>query len=347
VFDGVSAESLSWEDLEGGHTVDVLFVDSWSGEHEPALLNHLKHGSLVLQPATDAKLGAIGARFGLRGQEPVTSEVRDLPGWAMRIENEEHPLFSLFATGAYGDPFGAHFRKRATLEMNNKAKSLLVYDDSKPALALVDVDAGGHRPAAVAWWNLDLTATNWPDRSGFVLFFGEFVQYMGKRAFTNTTFSTEPGDPLRFDAGPAYSAADVTLLDEHDQSKKVIAESSRAPNRLMSAAPAEPGSYRWMAQGAILERTVVSFPESESDLRLLSPEELHRENGDVIPDAAHLSLADLRSGKPVWAWFLVAAAMLFMVEALSLRFFSKTREAAPTVSAAGTPTKREFAGVRS
>jgi hypothetical protein len=346
-LDGVAAESLTWADLEAGRTTDVLLVASWNGDHEPAIIDHLKHGSLALQPAPDANLGPLGARFGLRGEDPIKAEARDLPGWSLRIANEDHPLFALFAAGAYGDPFDARFRRRLALTMGDNAKPLLAFDDARTALTLVDFEIGGQRPAAIAWWNLDLSSTTWSDRSAFVLFFGEFIQYMGKRAFANARFSTDPGERLRFDAGAAFTIADVTLLDEHDQAKKIAVESTRTPNRLISTEPAEPGSYRWIAQGGVLDRAVVSFPERESDLRLLGTDELRQASGDLISDSARSSLSDLRSGKPIWAWCLGAAALFFLLEALCLQFFSKTREAVPIVPTAGAAPKREFAEVQS
>jgi hypothetical protein len=347
-LDGVAAESLTWAELEGGHATDVLLVSSWNGDHEPALIDHLKHGSLVLHPAPDANLGPTGAKLGLRGEDPAKAEARELPGWGLRIANEDHPVFTLFAGGAYGDPFEARFRHRVALALGDNAKPLLAFDDGRTGLALVDYEIGGQRPAAIAWWNLDLGATTWPDRSAFVLFFGEFVQYMGKRAFANAPFTTDPGERLRFDAGAAFTIADVTLLDERDQARKIAAESTRTPNRLISTEPAEPGTYRWVAQGGVLDRAVVSFPERESDLRLLGAGELRQAGGDLISDDARSSLSDLRSGKPIWAWCIGAAALFFLLEAFCLRSFSKSREAMPIVSAAGAaPRKRELAEVQS
>ncbi|MEA3209520.1 MAG: hypothetical protein QOE70_2577 [Chthoniobacter sp.] len=318
-LDGVTVRPLTLEQLEQPGRLDVLFIAGWNGRASGALADHLKRGgALVIQPAEGLDLGAVRAWLGLPAgsapEQPLAAEVRDAPGWSLRVANEEHPVFALFSSGAFGDPANARFRCRLAAPAFLTGKPLLAFDDDRPALAILDF-----RPdAAIAWWNLDLGASDWPSRTAFLPFFGEFLRHLGQRTGAQTVRLFEPGDPLRFDLAAALDPADVRLVDERDQAIRSAAESPRTPGRLVSESAAAPGSYRWMAQGGILDRAVVNFPETESDLRRLSDAELQQTAGALISDTARSRIRDLREGQPLWPWCLGAAALLLLAEGLCL-----------------------------
>jgi hypothetical protein len=138
--------------------------------------------------------------------------------------------------------------------------------------------------------------------------------------------SPEPGEPLRFEVGAALDPRDVRLADERDTLLTIAAASPRNPQLLITAVEPTPGSYRWIAQGGVLDRAVVNFPEAESDLRRLTGEELQAGAGAVIQNAGKTRLGALREGRPLWPWFLAAAALLLLLEAFLARLFSPLPE---------------------
>ncbi len=325
-LDGVAARRISSAEIAGVRA-EVLFVSQWRGDSLEALSAFLKNGgALVLAPAEGLDTAAVGAWLGQPAIGPLAAERRDAPGWSLRIAAEEHPVFALFSTGAFGDPAKGNFTARtATPSFLGKAKTLLAFDDGKPALAMLDFPAGGERPAAIAWWNLDLAAGDWATRTAFVPFFGEFLRHLASRTASPPLRVFEPGEELRFDAASADPSG-VRLADERDGALKISAESLRNPGRLITTADVVPGSYRWLAQGAVLDRAVVNFPESESDLRRMIAAELDAAAGTLVAGRDRARLADLREGRPLWAWFLAAAALLLLLEGVLLRIFRMRAE---------------------
>jgi hypothetical protein len=331
-LDGVAVRRLTPEQLAPTGRCEVLFIAGWDGRATAGLAEHLQRGgALVVQPAEGLDANAARTALGLSSapapEAALGIEVRDAPGWSLRVADEEHPALTLFATGAYGDPVNAHFWRRLTTPAFFTGRLLLAFDDGRAGLTFFE--AGPERRATVAWWNLDLGASDWPTRSAFVTFFGEFLRHLSSRLATPALRVFEPGVPLRYELAPALDPADVRLVDERDLAVAFAAESTRTAGRLLSEAAAAPGSYRWMAQGGVLDRAVVNFPETESDLRRLSQAELQASGGAVIADSARARIADLREGRPLWPWCLAAAALFLLLEGwCAWQFPAKTEPAA-------------------
>ena len=322
---------------------DVLFVAGWNGDGVEALRAQLRAGALVVQPAENLPGEAVRALLGggaeLNAGAAISVEMRDAPGWGIRITDEQHPMFGLFASGAFGDPVNARFRRRLTTPGSlERERPLLTFEDGRAALTLIDAPAGGDQRGLLAWWNLDLGASDWPSRTAFVPFFGEFLRHVAGRTGTRTLRVFAPGEPLRFDTPAAVDPADVRLVDEREQLVPAAAESPRAPGRLATMDAAVPGSYRWTAQGGVLERVAVNFPETESDLRRLTEAELGQGTGNVISAAARARLGDLREGRPLWPWCLAAAALFLLLEGVCLRRFHAVSSGSPRAAA---PARKE------
>jgi hypothetical protein len=334
-LESVAVRRLTPEQLATSTRDDLLFLAGWNGQTSVALTEHLQRGgALIVQPAEGLDVSAARASLGLAPapapETPLGIEVRDAPGWALQVADEEHPVMQLFTRGAYGDPVRAHFRRRSNVPAFVTGKPLLAFEDGRPGLTFFA--AGPERRATVAWWNLDLGATDWPTRSAFVSFFGEFVRHVSTRLAAPSLREFEPGARLRHELAATFDPAGVRLVDERDQSIPVAAESPRTPGRLASKLPSAPGSYRWMAQDGVLDRATVNFPETESDLRRLTPAELAQGGGELIASTAGARIAGLREGRPLWPWCLVAAALLLLVEGwCAWRFPSRTQtRVAPT-----------------
>ncbi len=310
-LDAVVARQSSLADA----TADVVFVAGWRGEDVAPLLQ--RGSAVVVQPAEGLDAAMLAK---LLGQEspasPLAAETKDAPGWNLQIAAEEHTVFSLFAGGAYGDPSAGKFRRRVVTPQFLKGTTLLKFDDGNPALMLID----GRR---LSWWNLDLGASDWMTRTAFLPFFGEFLRHVAAGVVAPSSHEFDPGEPLRLDAA-SLDPATIKLVDEREQAVALAAENTRKPGGLATAADIAPGSYRWMTQDGVLDRAVVNFPETESDLRTLTTAELEKGAGALITGSARERLGDLREGRPLWPWFLAAAAVLFVIEGVLLRFFKIT-----------------------
>lgn len=326
-LDGVTARRIQHSDIADARA-EVLLVSAWNGGEFDALTAFLKRGgAVVLQPTEGLDTAALGKWLGASATGPLGVEKRDA-GWSLRIAAEEHPVFSLFASGAFGDPAKGVFRSRTSTPLFvDKTKPLLAYDDGRAALAIFEFSIGADRPAAVAWWNLDLAATDWATRTAFVPFFGEFVRHLASRTQAPALRVFEPGTPLRFDTA-ALDPSVIRLVDDREQQTELAAEDARIPNRLAAKEVAVPGSYRWLAQDGVLDHAVVNFPDTESDLRRMSGAELEQSAGTLVSTRERTRLSDLREGHPLWAWFLAAAVLLFLIEGVLLRTFQRTGVAA-------------------
>ena len=357
-LDAVAVRRVPLAELERAGEFDVLFVAGWKGEAAEALSRQLRQGALVLQPGEELDTAALRKLLSNAADQPagqpLGAEVRDAPGWGLRIADEEHPVFALFAGGAYGDPANARFRRRLATPEFAAGKPLLTFDDGRPALTILDgapaaVGAPLKTPLStrnappMAWWNLDLAATDWPTRSAFLPFFGEFLRHLASRAGGRALRTFEPGAPLRLELGAALDPADVQLVNERDEAVRVVAESPRTPDRLVSEAPPAPGSYRWMAQNGVLDRAVINFPETESDLRRPPRAELEQNAGTVLASSARL--ADLREGKPLWPWCLAAAALFLLLEGVCLWRFPMNAERATVAPIVAKKHDKELAAV--
>lgn len=307
-LDAVAAHQSSTADA----TTDVVFFAGWRGEDIAPLLQ--RGAAVVVQPAEGLDAALLAKLIGQESPaSSLAAEAKDAPGWSLQIAAEEHALFSLFAGGGYGDPSAGKFRRRVATPQFLKGTMLLKFDDGKPALMLLD----GKR---IAWWNLDLGATDWTTRTAFVPFFGEFLRHLAVGAAVPASREFEPGEPLRFDAA-SLDPSTIKLVDERENMVALSAENTGKPGDLVTSADIAPGSYRWMTQDGVLDRMVVNFPEAESDLRTLTPAELKRDADTLIAGSARERLGDLREGRPLWPWFLAAAAMLFVIEGVLLRVF--------------------------
>ncbi len=343
-LDGVSVQAIPLEQLEKAGRYDVLFVAGWDGRAPETLRAQLhRDGALVIQPAPGLDPAPVRAALDLPAAagdaSPFALESHDAPGWSTHLASEDHPIFALFADGAFGDPVSGRFRQRLPFPAFLTGQTLLAYDDRQPALTLLARPS--EHPAPAAWWNLDLGASDWPAKTAFVPFFGEFLRYLAQRSGASALHEIPPGERLRFDTGGAIEPSEIRLVDSKDRPVAFGPESPAAPQRLASKAVAIPGRYRWLSQNTVLEETYVNFPESESDLRQLGLSEIERSGGAVIANVSRLT--DLREGKPLWPWCIAAAALMFLLEGLSLWLLPAKIEAAGETAAPAVNHRKEVA----
>jgi hypothetical protein len=305
----------------------LVFVANWDGTGAEGLRALAQSGAvLVVQPGAqlDATKAAALWGDGGTGATGVQAKVEERAdaGWGLRIAAEEHPIFTLFATGAFGDPASGKFRRRVKAPAIEAGfRPLLSFDDGALALGIRDlVVAGSNRQTVpMVWWNLDAAASDWSTRSTFLPLFGEILQHLA--SFTRSRVEREfmPGHALQFTPDPSIDPADVVLASSNAAPVKTVNQSGPSGALLASQEGVAPGAYEWSAQGAVLDRAVVNFPEVESDLRRMDAAALQAGSGDVISGARLSSLRELRVGSPIWPWCIGVAATCLLVEALLLR----------------------------
>ena len=124
-------------------------------------------------------------------------------------------------------------------------------------------------------------------------------------------FTLEPG------AFPAWSPADpsqaATLTLADPDGKPVPLKQMPGPV-WQSSQPAVPGIYSWQISAQTVHHTVVNFPESESDLRVL-PELPTFGKGEKTSTSLARAAA-LDHGLPLWPWLVALALLVLLVEPL-------------------------------
>jgi len=106
--------------------------------------------------------------------------------------------------------------------------------------------------------------------------------------------------------------------------KDVLIKSTPIGERtLFSFRPALPGIYRLGAPGHLTWAAAVDPPTEESDLRGMDPEELSRRAGEGRAEQGLFlngaqDYAEVGAGRPLYQWFVLGAATLFLLEMLLL-----------------------------
>ena len=196
-LDGVAVRHLPLEQAPSTG-MRILFVAGWNGNGLEELRAYAKSGgAIVLQPAGGLSLAKLhellGGQSNVPAEETLRAEERPAPGWGMRVSAEDHPLFALFANGAYGDPASGKFRRRLTRSaVAEQGRVLLAFEDGAPALALLR-ESGEDGIGPVVYWNLDLGVTDWTSRNAFLPLFGELVKYLATFTGARGTSEVRPG----------------------------------------------------------------------------------------------------------------------------------------------------------
>jgi hypothetical protein len=81
-----------------------------------------------------------------------------------------------------------------------------------------------------------------------------------------------------------------------------------------SPLPAVPGIYAWLVSNQAVHHSVVNFPESESDLRVLP--EPPAFGPTAQPRESLARAAALDHGLPLWPWLVALALLVLLIEPL-------------------------------
>lgn len=334
-------EAFAWTRWTGaavkGET-DVVTALPVRGGHVRDAVRAADEGAVVLLGPdagwTADDLDLISIHDAGAGAATARQETRKRPGegWKLRLADEESEVWRVFGQGEFGDPAAGGFWRRFALPKLGESWTLLMnYDDDVPALAMKKQGRG-----AMILWNLELDSehSDWVGMGAFLPLLGELL--LGTASAGDATVREfPPSSRLRLTASALENAAigqagvdALRLLD--DDGAQVPVEVGGADEGWQSTGTLGPGSYRWMAGGAVVERAVIGFPASESDLRTLDTELVTA--GETLPETAGYALSGQRDGLPLWPWLLGFCVALLMAETWLVR--QPQRGQAPTESPA-------------
>ena len=316
-----NAVTLSDADLERLLAVDALWLAGWpgagavSGAARERITSYLQQGGMVVwSPAASASADSLRTLLpkaaALNASAKVFWEKTEKP-WHLRLADPASPVLAVFASGTYGDPARGTFAGRLRLPDLSGAKPILNYDDGIPALTVLR-DGG-----ALLLWNLPLQRefSDWALHLEFVPFIGELILHHRQQ--------TARGGPPALMAGQMLTRQfDLAVLDQDVQLRRgealvpLVRQAAATGTRFSAPEARVPGVYAWHYRGSPLERQVLNFPTSESDLRT-GPAPDFGQPG-VVRISGKRSLEQLREGQPLWPWLLAAALLVAALEGLVL-----------------------------
>ena len=328
---GLSA--LGWLDVKASDRFDVIVA----AHSDAALASEWREaagqGALVIvQPEASWSGTPWMALWGGDAKSAaITTEARqrdrDKP-WALKVATDSHPLWQIFAGGQYGDPAAASAWRRMKVNVED-ANVLMRYADGVVALAAQRVGKGW-----LVLWNIDLdeAVADTVQQPSFLVLLGELLLQHGEGGGRAALRSFGTEQLVRWPVQQAVAEDQVQFQDSTGASMPFTYDASAHPPMLRSTKPLPPGSYRWLVNGQVVERSVVHFPaDTESDLRGLNPDGMGV--GESLSlDATSVMVAQ-RDGEPLWPWCLGAAAVLLLLEGLLARVKSsqtEVKEAATT-----------------
>ena len=241
------------------------------------------------------------------------------------MSRPDHPLFSVFAKGEFGEPVPGRFRERLALPAALSADASRVlarFDDGAPALLLRDTPRGG----GILVWNLPLdpALADWTARPAFVVMLGEVAAKLPVPA-APAALETRPGAPVAWTLPAGTDPAQVTLTASDGRALHLRTRTAPEGTRLESDTGAAPDLYTWRVNDTPAHHAAVNFPADESDLRILRDAKgaPGAKASTVIGAGDAEGYVRLREGRPVGHWFALAALALFFAELALARLASK------------------------
>jgi hypothetical protein len=308
------ADALPWLDVidspdpANPPPCDILLVSAWKGGNPEKLRALAEQGTtLFVFPSAGFSADAIATLTGTSAEGLITLETQP-EGWqAMPVEGK--PVFALFATGEFGNPLAGVTRQRPRLPdgVTGKGELLGRFADGAPALLAFPTTAA---PIVVSSLSLDPATSDWSSRPNFLPAFAELILHTRPKTAANP-FTAEPGSFPAWSPADPSQASTLTLTDPGGN--QVPLEEMPGPV-WRSPLPAVPGIYSWLVSGQAVHHTVVNFPESESDLRVLP--EPPTFGATAKPRESLARAATLDHGMPLWPWLVALALLVLLIEPL-------------------------------
>lgn len=276
--------------------------------------------AVICQPGDKVSSSALATIVGGEWAEGEVYREEQSPQspFSVRVIAEDHPVFSLFASGEFGSPADARFFQRVRLPTdgfeNLPYSAVLNYSDGIPALMVARADV-----LPVQLWNLPIDATQhtW-NGENFVPFFAEFLLNARGAALSSSEGEFAPGMRVAWEPDERYQAESLTLQNDKGEQVAVELVAKGASNELVSVDSPGPGAYRWMSGEVAVNRAVVNFPGGESDLRVLATDEITM--GEAVTAREIDTYTALREGVPLWMWLIAGVLLCLLIESVVARW---------------------------
>ncbi|MEM9080220.1 MAG: BatA and WFA domain-containing protein [Verrucomicrobiota bacterium] len=306
---GEVARALPWLGLsEDEGKADFVFVWGWSGEEAEQLRVLAEEGLTVMLAAERGLRGeSLAALTGIASGGGIYEEESGDKGWRVRVGREEAEVFELFRDGRFGDPFRGVFRRRMNLPEQLGGEVWARYSDRIPALVVWQVGKG-----RVVLWNLGLDEEtgDWTKQANFLPFVGEMLLATRPREELLRPGAVRAGVVASWRPGPEGGGGEMVLRGVEGIEAEVVRRKEGGEVVFESLEGLGPGVWRWEQGGREVDRFVVDFPSSESDLRVLKEGE-----GVELQESKGLARRmALARGWPVWSWVLLLGLPLMALE---------------------------------
>ncbi|MDD3119653.1 MAG: hypothetical protein PHQ27_10775, partial [Victivallales bacterium] len=277
--------------------------------------------ALIIAPASGMD-GRVFAALGNAKPEaegaavmPFREQIAD-SGFGLRVVAPTDPVLTLFRQGDYGLPMAGKVRRRLAVPKFRLpgAATLIAYEDGVPALQRYMVDGRW------LWlWNIELDPRFGQQayRPQFLPFLAELLHY-SCRDPGSTVAVYRPGMCLTGTFGSGVRAEDIVLSGPDGKAVPLHSIRTGAGELELRSPPvAACGRYTWTQARQVIDFMVVNFPNTESDLRLLT--------GNLPGCKATFSggreAGEAIRGMDMWPWLLTAAIIFWLLEGyVSWRF---------------------------
>ncbi len=320
--------SLGWLDMKStAPDPDVRLAVRAPASSVTALREAAERGATVIcQPGDDWNGSAWMAFWNASAKEAAIQNAqrdraKDKP-WTMQTTRDDHPLWTLFRNGEYGDPASGSVWRR--LQISTQPEQMLMrYNDGVPAIAAQRAGKGW-----LVLWNIELdeTVSDRVQQPSFLVLLGELLLQHGESGGSSALRQFVPPQSVFWQPQQPVAVDQIRLQDDGGVETPITHDSAQSPPVFRARDAMQPGNFKWLLDGQPAERASVNFPaDAESDLRCLDPATLGV--GKSLTLSAAAALTAQRDGQPLWPWCVGAALLLLLIESVLARSTIKTAAA--------------------
>lgn len=291
-----------------------------------ALTQYLRDGGAVLYVLAHAADGV-----NLQMMEAATQRALQLPfsldGVIDYRASQPVPTFAVIAEANFDEPMlrrfrenddlgAAHFtRVLATERIGGQGQVLMRYNDGNIALA-----RGSYGAGTLLLCNMDVSreGSDLARKTVFVPFVHELLK--GMRPSEGVARASLVGQPASAPAALTEDGGDVLFTNPLGEAVTATISGQGEHTTALFAQTPVPGFYRLCEGGRTAGVAAVNVDARESDLSVLSEEQLQelvrasRRTFASIPGNDPQTLEQFLEGLPVWPWLLLAALVVFGIE---------------------------------
>ncbi|OGV56275.1 MAG: hypothetical protein A2017_11525 [Lentisphaerae bacterium GWF2_44_16] len=302
----INAESIALNDADAIKKCDIIMLAGWDGRMAETLKEFLASGAGVFcMPAEGMPLQSLSELSGLKKTQAGKALLENLSEpLGLQISAPGDKVFSIFSEGTYGNPAGGTFHRR--FNINAGGEVLLRYRDGIPALTR------NRNKGTFYFWNMALDGKDgaFAKRQQFLPFLAELL-LDARPLIGRTAKHYMPGEEAQLKLSPEMAGREIKLFSP--ESKLCNIKNRISGNcAILSGVLQSCGVYCWKSGENIIERTIVNFPQIESDLRTVSSKKI--ESFGILSESGSVKL--LHEGLELWPFILAAVMALLLLEGL-------------------------------